>query len=134
MYLYYINSIIFCVSNLQGNWDQENFFKYSMLVWHADTEKMITFLRTKYFLMQHHLVFVNMKYFFVQHQFFCWHQNTFSCNINTFLSTPDYFLYNVKLFVSAQNYFSFNAKYFFWGSFRMLCHGDIFYCHIATKI
>ena len=54
-------------------------------IWGAFPEKILTFLRTKYFLMQHHLVFVDMKYVFVLHQlffddmgyFFVQHQHVF---------------------------------------------------------
>ena len=97
-------------------------------------KKLITFLRTKYFLMQYHLVFVDMKYFFVLHQPFFVDMKHFLCNINRILSTPHYFLCNVKLLVSAQNYFSCNANFFFWTSFRMLlCHGDIFLLSHSNK-
>ena len=76
--------------------------------------------------MQHHLVFVEMKYFFVLH--LTW--NTISCNINTFLAKPNHLLCNVKLSISTQNCFSYFTKFLFWTSFRMLCHVEIYYCHI----
>ena len=98
-------------------------------------KKLITFLRTKYFLMQYHLVFVDMKYFFVLHQPFFVDMKHFLCNINRILSTPHYFLCNVKLFLSTQIIFRATRTFCFEHSNKNIitCQKIKFYFYVTQK-
>ena len=96
--------------------------------------KKVTFVRIKYFLIQHHFVFVDMKYFFVLHQlFFRWHEilfratsTHFSRHQITFCVTSNFFFQHKIIFRATPN---------FCLGHRLECYVLMicFYCHIANE-
>ena len=97
-------------------------------LWRTVPKKLITFLNTKYFLVQHHLVFVDMKCFFVQHQLFY-------ADMKHFFEQHQLVFVDTRLLLVQHETFCFDTIFFF-VQHHMSCYAMLiyFYCHVAKRM